>query len=229
MTQPVSILLPGLDGTGDVFGRFVAAAPAELPVRVQRLPSERPRSYVELVDALLSLLPLEPFALIAESFSGPLAVLIASRCPRVRAVVLCATFVRAPLPRALAHLPEFFWKRPPPQSVLQLFMTGGDRRLAADVREAVATVDGAILHSRVEAILNVDVTAELESLTQPLLYIRAERDRLIPARCADVIRRAKPSARVATVDGPHLILQARPEASWRQIAPFLAQAFLRPA
>ncbi len=37
----------------------------------------------------------------------------------------------------------------------------------------------------------------------------------------------KPSAAVGTVAGPHLILQARPQESWRVIAPFLERASRR--
>lgn len=229
VTYPVSILLPGLDGTGDMFERFIAAAPAAFPLRVQRLPSDRPRCYGELADALLPQFPAEPFALIAESFSGPLAILIANRCPQACAVVLCATFVRPPLPRMLARLPEFFWRTPPPRFLVELIMTGGDRALAAAARNSVVPLDGAVLRARAEAALTVDVSAELRALAQPVLYIRAERDRLIPARSAGPIRDAKPSVRVASVKGPHLILQARPGECWDHIAPFLEQAFLRAA
>jgi pimeloyl-ACP methyl ester carboxylesterase len=226
VTYPVSILLPGLDGTGDLFGTFVAAAPSDLPVRVQPLPSDQPRSYRDLVETLLPLLPTEPFALIAESFSGPLAILLANRCPRACAVVLCATFIRLPLPQLLARLPALFWRKPPPQLLLQLVMTGGDRRLALAVQDSVAQLDGAIVRARVAAALTIDVTQELQRLAQPLLFLRADRDRLIPAGCAAAVRAAKPSVRISNIDGPHLILQARPDESWRLIAPFLERAFL---
>ena len=212
-----------------MFERFVAAAPSGLSVCVQPLPSDRTRSYRDLVDALLPLLPAEPFAIVAESFSGPLAILLATLCPRACAVVLCASFVRPPLPQLLASAPEFLLRRPPPRLLLQLLMTGGDHELARDVRGAVAPLDKAVLRARIAAALTVDVTQDLRRLTQPLLYVRAERDRLIPARCAADIRTAKPSAQISTVDGPHLILQARPRESWSLIAPFLVQAFLRVA
>ena len=68
----VSILLPGLDGTAQLFKPFVAAAPAGLSIRSQPLPCERPRSYRELAEWLVERLPPDPVALIAESFSGPL-------------------------------------------------------------------------------------------------------------------------------------------------------------
>jgi pimeloyl-ACP methyl ester carboxylesterase len=229
VTYPVSILLPGLDGTGDMFERFVATAPSAFPVRVQPLPSDRPRGYADLVDALLPLLPGEPFALIAESFSGPLAILLANRCERIAAVVLCASFIRRPLPRFLSYAPEFLLRRPPPTWLLRHVLTGGDPVLATAVSDTVATVDGRVLRSRIDAALTVDVTDDLRRVTQPVLYLRAERDRLVPARCAALVRAAKPSADVLAVNGPHLLMQACPIESWRLIAPFLERTFLRTA
>lgn len=223
----MSILLPGLDGTGTLFERFVAAAPSGLSVGVQPLPSDQPRSYPDLVDALLPVLPAEPFALVAESFSGPLAVLLANRCSRVWAVVLCASFVRSRLPQVLARAPDIILRRPPPRLLVQMVMTGGDHGLACAVRDAVRPLDTAVLRARIAAAVTADVTPELERLRQPLLYLRAERDRLISARCAADVRAAQPSAEIASVDGPHLILQARPRESWSLIAPFLEQTFLR--
>jgi pimeloyl-ACP methyl ester carboxylesterase len=229
MMKPVSILLPGLDGTGDMFERFVAAAPSTLSLRVQPLPAGHPQSYQDLVDALLPALPAEPFALVAESFSGPLAVLIAERCSRVCAVTLCASFIRPPLPRMLARAPAFLFQRLPPRIVLELVLTGGDRRLAGSILQTIATVDKAVIRGRIAAALTVDVTQELQRLKQPLLYLRAECDRLVPARCAADVRTLKPSAQISSVNGPHLILQTRPRESWSLIEPFLEQAFLRQA
>src|SRR5687768_4116314 len=104
-----TILLPGLDGTGDLFAPFVAAAPSGFPVQCVRLPDDSQRSYEELAEWVCARLPAEPVALIAESFSGPLAVLIADRCARVAAVVLCASFVKPPWPGLLVHAPKFLW------------------------------------------------------------------------------------------------------------------------
>ena len=161
MRRPVSILLPGLHGTVDVFARFVAAAPDGFPVQCQPLPTEIVRSYGELAEWVSERLPPEPVMLIAESFSGPLAVLVADRCPRVVGIVLSASFVERPLPAFLAHVPAFLWRQPPPIALLNMVLTGGDRTLAQEIRRTIATVSGDVLASRAAAALNVDVRAEL--------------------------------------------------------------------
>lgn len=226
MAAPVSILLPGLDGTADLLEPFVAAAPKAFPVRSLALPNDRPRDYSELSTWVLPQLPTEPFALIAESFSGPLALLIADRCPRVIAVVLCASFVEAPLPGILAHLPDFFWNRPPPRALLNFFLTGGDRALSKAVQDALANVPGRVLAQRVAAVLSVDVTAELERFSRPLLFVAAQLDRVVPSRCAQRALAVKPSACFVEVRAPHLVLQSRPVDAWSKITPFLRGALV---
>ncbi len=219
--NPVSILLPGLDGTGELFEEFVARAPAGCPVRVLGLPNERALGYEQIAEAILPLLPASPFALIAESFSGPLAVLLANRSAHVRGVVLCATFVQSPVPHFVGRLAGLFRGNPAPLWATRLIMAGGDRELAGALRRSLVSVSPAAIEARIEAVLGVDVRAELARLSQPLLCLRATRDRLVPASATATIRAVKPNAEFADVNAPHLILQANPAAAWQQIAPFL--------
>lgn len=224
MAAPVSILLPGLDGTAELFERFVAAAPDGFPVRPLALPNDRPRDYEELSIWVLARLPPEPVALIAESFSGPLALLVADRCPRVSAVVLCASFVAAPLPKLLGRLPAFAWRWPPPRALLNFFLTGGDLALSEAVLRAVGSVPGRVLAQRVTTALSVDVTAELERYARPLLFMSARLDRVVPMKCSEMVRAIKPSAQFVAIPSPHLVLQSHPVDAWAEIAPFLQRA-----
>lgn len=224
VTPPASILLPGLDGTGELFERFTAVAPATFPVRALALPTDRARDYSELAEWVQEQLPPEPVALVAESFSGPIALMVANRCPRIVAVVLCATFVEPPLSRWFAGLSRFVPTRRPPTLVLALLLTGGDRGLARAVRQALDRVPARLVSSRIQNAVRVDARVELERLSQPLLWLHAKQDRLIRFPSAEAIRALKPAARVVEVDGPHLLLQANPAEAWRHIAPFLESA-----
>jgi hypothetical protein len=67
------LLLPGLDGTGRLFARFLAAATGALDLRVVCYPPHRALGYEALLDFVGQQLPrLGRWALLAESFSGPL-------------------------------------------------------------------------------------------------------------------------------------------------------------
>jgi pimeloyl-ACP methyl ester carboxylesterase len=185
------------------------------------LPNDRPRGYSDLAAWVIEQLPAEPVAVIAESFSGPLALLVADRCPRVTAIVLCASFVEAPHPSVLARLPTFIWSRPPPSTLISFLLTGGDRALGNAVRRAIADVPGPVIAARIAAALSVDVVAELERFSKPLLLLAAQLDRVIPARCSRRARALKPSAHFVELRAPHLVLQSHPAEAWRKIAPFL--------
>ncbi len=220
MFPVLSILLPGLDGTAELFGSFVAAAQSTRTIRPQPLPCDAPRDYHQLADWVVERLPSVPVALIAESFSGPLAVLVANRCPRVAAVVLCASFIDPPL-RPLFMPPAFLFSRPPPLALVRLLLTGGNRELAESVRHAIATVPSNVIAHRVASVLQISVRHELEALSQPLLCLRATRDRLVRARSTEAIRAVKPAAEFSDVEAPHLLLQSNPDSAWSFIEPFL--------
>jgi hypothetical protein len=69
------ILLPGFDGTGTLFAPFLRALPPGIEPVVVTYPADRNPSADELVGFVLKRLPeSEPFVLIAESFSGPIAL-----------------------------------------------------------------------------------------------------------------------------------------------------------
>jgi pimeloyl-ACP methyl ester carboxylesterase len=221
VTFATSVLLPGLDGTGDLFARFKAAAPAGVPLEAVALPRDSARDYRELAQWVLERLPRDRLVLVAESFSGPLAILVAEQCDRVAGAVLVATFVKSPLPRAIGHCPQFVWRHPPPEFLLRAVLTGGDAELAAAVRRAILGVSRDVVAARIAAVLRVDVARELQKLSCPVLYLQAARDRLVSARSGALIRKLKPDAQFVQIDGPHLLLQACADEAWIHVLQFL--------
>jgi pimeloyl-ACP methyl ester carboxylesterase len=88
------LLLPGLDGTGRLFEPLVRYAPEWASCTVARYPADRELSYPECADLVSAeFLPDAPFVIVAESFSGPVAILTASkRPPNLKGLVLFNTF-----------------------------------------------------------------------------------------------------------------------------------------
>jgi pimeloyl-ACP methyl ester carboxylesterase len=216
------VLLPGVDGTGRLFKRFLAAAPPHLSLTALSLPEET-STYEDLAGSVVRKLPGgELLVLIAESFSGPLAVTIAER-RSISALVFCNSFVTPPRSRALRWfaLPAFFML-PVPPLLMRRYMLGpsADDALVDDVTKVVASVPASVLASRVRLVLDTDKSDAFARCPAPALYLRGTEDRLVP----DAAWRRMAALRPMTtehISGPHLLLQANPVTAWNAISPFL--------
>jgi pimeloyl-ACP methyl ester carboxylesterase len=84
--------------------------------------------------------------------------------------------------------------------------------LEANFRKALRSVDADVLAARLREILKCDAREELRRTKIPLLYIQAERDRLVRSESFEEIRRLRPDAELVSIPGaPHLVLQREPQ------------------
>jgi pimeloyl-ACP methyl ester carboxylesterase len=225
------VLLPGLDGTGQLFADFLAALPKIFTATVVAYPPDEFLSYDALGSFVSSAVPeAEPFVLLAESFSTPLALEhAASNPPNLTAVIICAGFVSKPLlswsrvAKAIAR-PWLFSLRAP-DSILEYFLVGGDapRALLQGLRQVLRSVSPEVLSARVREALNCDARNALARITVPLLYIHPTQDKLLAQSCIDEMKRIKPDLFIAHVIGPHLLLQREPEKVANVVSKFLRE------
>jgi pimeloyl-[acyl-carrier protein] methyl ester esterase len=217
------VLLPGMDGTGELFGPLLARLPLDLRVSVVSYP-DRPQTYAEHESWARHELPRsDPFVLLGESFSGPIAVKVASSGPpNLRGIILCASFLTCPsralrLMRSLTPLaspklvPGFVAQR----SLLGTFATP---ELRAAQTRALEHVSSRTLTARLRAMADVDVRAEAKAISVPTLYLQASADRLVGTRSADEYVAHARQPRLERMEGPHLLLQANPDRCARAIA-----------
>ncbi len=226
--MPSLVLLPGLDGTGLLFGPLLAALAPDVPPIVVSYPGEEPLTYPELLPIVLASLPSDrPFVLLGESFSGPLAVMAAAtHPPGLAGLVLCASFIRNPHPYVPSRLATAV--RP---ALLRLFprfsqvkaLLGGysSPSLRALTHQALARVSPAVLAGRIREVLKVNAAQPLTGVTVPVLYIRAQSDFVVPAWNIAAAKRACPHLQVVVVPGPHMVLQASAVAAAAVLTNFL--------
>lgn len=223
------LLLPGMDGTGDLFDPFVAALGPEFNAVVVRYPEDEPLDYAQLETLVRASLPTEgQFVIVAESFSGPIAVSIAATAPRgLRGLVLCCSFIRNPRP-ILAVLGALAGAVPASRAqigVMSHFMLGrfATPALREAVGQAVLRVSASALRSRMRSVVSVDVSAALARVRVPVMYLRATHDRIVPAAASRLLLEHCPSATVVEVAAPHLLLQAAPSQAVALVTKFLAE------
>lgn len=228
-TAPVDtlILLPGMDGTGELFSRFVRALGPGVDARVLRYPADRPLGYAELVKWVSERLPPErPYVLLAESFSGPVGIELAARAPGgLAALVLCCTFASNPRPalrRLAALLPVLPLGVLPVAPLARLLMGRHfERALQADLAAALRQVPAPVLRSRLRAVLDVDVSHRLRDVACPVLCLRAGQDAVVPGSAAELMHRIKPDLRRAELPGPHFLLQTMVKEAADQVLGFM--------
>lgn len=213
---PALVLLPGMDGSGDLFAAFVAAlGDADTPLVVS-YPASQALGYEELVVFARVRLPAgKPWVLLGESFSGPVAIaLAAEQPPGLCALILSCTFARNPVPllRPFSSLLRFF----PVSSRLTVLslplLLGRYSRpdLHRSLRSALDKVAAPVLRARMRAVLGVDVSEKLTSITMPVFYLQGTQDRVVGRASARHIASLLPSVKVIELCGPHLLLQAAP-------------------
>lgn len=232
---PRAILLPGLDGSGRLFQPLLAARPRAFDPELVSFPPDRPLGYDALADLVRPRLPRRRFVLLAESFSGPLAVRLAAERPRgLAALVLAATFLHRPLDPLLHPLRGLvgarFFGVPMPAPLVRRFLAGPDApdALVEEVRRAVAEVTPEVLAHRSAEALAVDARGALAGVEVPILFLAPAHDRLIRRDAHADLLALRPDAEVAPVEAPHMVLQRCPHASLARIEEFLAAPGARP-
>jgi pimeloyl-[acyl-carrier protein] methyl ester esterase len=230
-----AVLLPGIDGTGRMFGPLLAHLPVWMTPRVIAYPGDRNLSYAQLVEEVLPKLPAtQPYLVIAESFAGPLALQLSTRAgANLRALVLCATFVRNPRPHLARLAPlllrESVLAHPPEKWLARLFVTGFD---APDwmLEQALTLhrqVSPRVILHRLYEVIHVDVAAVLRHCRLPILHLYALHDHLILQRATREIQQLRPDITSIGIDGPHYLLQTRPQACVAAIETFVREELTR--
>jgi pimeloyl-ACP methyl ester carboxylesterase len=230
MTRPRPIiLLPGLDGSGRMFRGMLETAPSTFAPRAVSYPTDQVRSYAELEPVVEASLPTDgPFVLLGESFAGPLAIRIAAKNPPgLIALVLVATFARAPVPGWMRRLgwlvtPRLL-SRPPPAFLLRALLVGkdADDELIAQFRASAGSVKPEVMAARVRTVLDVDVTSQWATCSVPALYIRALDEKLLRAGIPEELKALKPDLEIGELPGPHLVLRRHPREAWELISRFV--------
>jgi pimeloyl-ACP methyl ester carboxylesterase len=210
------VILPGLDGTGLLLRPFVGALKAlNYDVDIITYPPDEMLGYEALLGHVRQRLPSQDFLLVGESFSGPLAIRLAREGhPFLRAVVLGASFARLDLPfkTVVATLVDLVPARAVPLALLNALLLNGRASDAERVLlgEVLRSVDPKVLALRAKEALRVDAATGDRRLAQPLLYLRASRDRLMRASAAKAVAAISSDFTLRDIPAPHFLFQTRP-------------------
>ena len=226
------IMLPGMDGTGHLFCRFVEAwkeLQSGEEIEILDLPDSGPQDYLSLARNLIHRLPDSDFVLLAESISGPIAALLASGIalqpnPNIKGLVFVATFLSPPQPRLAAFtrlLPlSRFLDLPGSSLILRHLLLGkdADAELLGQFRRSVAALTNSVVNAPPDSLLKarlntvINMQLNLRRSTIPTVYLQAKQDLLVPSRKFDEFQQYFPVVEKIEINCPHFALQAGPGA-----------------
>lgn len=217
------VILPGLDGTGELLADVEELLMPEHTVMIIRYPSDL-QTYKEIQEWIECKLPHDDYLIVAESFAGPLAIMISSKKPiGLKGVAFVASFTRTPmkLPLLLTYAAKIMpfrshwltWLAQP-----LLMGKWSNKNFRKKLRHALILVPAATLAGRLREILRADVTGALGQLTVPIIYLMATHDRLVPSRMS-LDFQISPGV-VSSIEGPHFLLQANAHQAAEHISQF---------
>jgi len=220
------VLLPGLHGTTALFDTFIRLAPAWARCRAVPLPAEGPQDFDTLAQTLYqSLRSLEGIVLVAESFSGPIAARLSRLLTtKVALLVLCNPLVEASLvipPRLAVSLLSLRFL---PAWSVGLLMAGGSSTLGTAILHEVRSLPNDTLLKRIEVAQWSGPRDLVDHAHPPLLAIISNADFLVAASSRNAALSSIPFTTIAELQGPHLIIQARPTEVWTAISSEFASA-----
>ena len=209
------VLLPGLDGTGELFKPLIDVLPDEFETLVISYSPENNQNYEELTELVLSQLPKEKFILLAESFSGPIAYQVAIRHPtHLQSVVFVATFLECPRPFLLTlsrFLPmRFLFSLSMPKFLMRAFLFGSamNNQLIKAFQQSIKQVSPSVLSFRLQEISklsSVHISCGIKAI-----YLQATNDQLVPSKCLESFRTVFDNISLFSIEGSHLLLQSNP-------------------
>jgi pimeloyl-ACP methyl ester carboxylesterase len=223
------VLLPGMYGTSALFADFAAALTNPLAAHPVDYPNDVVLSYPDLLELVRSSVPAsDPYVIVAESFSTPLAIQFAATRPaHLKGVVLSAGFATSPVRGLLRSLTPFLAPLlaylPVNEFGASLMLVGSTMPASqqTQLRNAIASVRPKVLMNRVQAVVACNVLDDLRRIEAPVLYMQARHDRIVSSVCLDEMRRVKPDMDVVVLDASHMLLQQLPRESAAIVAAFV--------
>lgn len=223
------VLLPGLDGTGQLFAPLQSVLPSTFTTSVVKYPGDQIVPERELFACIRSVIPWgHPYVIVAESTAGALALrFVAAQRQNIRAVVLAACFITNPF-KSMARWATSLFSKPwlqkePTAPLVRKHLVGEDAPdlLVESVTTALRSLKPDVRASRAENVLSTDARQALQFCDKPILYLQASEDQFVAPSALDEIRALKPSVQTVVIPGPHLVLQRRPRESAEAIRSFL--------
>ncbi|MDD5393468.1 MAG: alpha/beta hydrolase [Thiothrix sp.] len=210
------VLLPGLDGTGLLFQPLLEQLGSDFSVQIIRYPPDQCQSVQTLAAQVREQVVFDSdTVLLAESFSGLVAMELLRQNIPLHSIIFCASFASTPRPWLLklaTILPlELLFQLPLPDFLLRWL--GLNARLIGLIRQVREQVSPAVFAYRLRLIAAAQHQPQEQRWEIPCRYLRAADDWAVPERCAEALRQYFTTVKVTRIkQSGHFLLQSQPAA-----------------
>lgn len=221
------VLLPGMDGTGELFANLIAELPTNLKAVVVRYPTATVLNYEELAAlAELQIPQNTPYVLLGESFSGPIAIALAATAnEELKGVILSCTFAVNPRPILSTWsflVPSMKVTDKLLHVLSKLLMSGfKNENVHALLKATLPKISPETMRARLDAVIGVNYLTELSKINVPILYLRGKQDHLVPSSASKAIVKHAKNVSLVELDAPHLLLQIAAKKAASEISSFM--------
>ena len=178
-------------------------------------------TYEQLAELAIRFLPVnEPYVIIAESYSGPVAALLAAHpVGDLQAIVFVSSFVSFPGGRIgqwiAPLLPLRLFRQRAPAWILRwlLMDSATASELICEVQNAIARVSSDVLTRRLREALNANFAEILKDCTVRIVCLSPDAHRLLGTRALRYFVAPNPLIETVKIPGPHFLLQCAPDDS----------------
>lgn len=208
------VLLPGLDGTGKLFSPLLSYL-NDFQTQIIEYPLSGDQDYETLKNFVIKQLPKDDFIIIAESFSGPIAAMIAQEnSSQMKGAIFVATFLSPPKKMLLFFariLPlKIFLYAPLSRHFLRSMFFGKDAddaliKLFIDI---IKTVPSSIIKQRLASVSALKTKSFKNEM--PAIYIRALSDKFVSEQKMLAFKNYFPNIKFKGLDVEHFLLQSKP-------------------
>ena len=212
------ILLPGLDGTGNLFEPLINEIQNERSIEVISYPLNEALTYSELVSFVGNKIENEnSIYIVAESFSGVIALnLLKKYKNKIEGIILVASFITPPhkhLLKLSSLLPvKSLLKFEIPNFLIRRYCLGSEvaESVIIKFKSIIKLVNPNVLVHRINEIKKLTNKELLSNNSCKITYIQALNDKLVQNRCLKELSSVV-TLETEVVAGPHFLLQAKPK------------------
>lgn len=234
LSKQTLVLLPGFDGTGELFDDLVDELNEYFEVIIVHYSEEVTiEDYIACINAKIK--HRDKIILLAESFSGPIALhFIANHSEKIQYCIFSTSFSKTPflsLCKAADFLPHIFFKNTTLQKIAIKHYCYG-KYLTDLLEERTLKAINGISTNTIKKRLKLLCTQQSHKLIKdknhnffmPCLYLQASEDKIVGKPFSGDLCNALPNISKIIINGPHLLLQAKPKECARAILDFVKGA-----